>query len=295
MTITIPGYAVSALIALYFYAVIANYQQRQIQELNAGLERTVQERTEDLRQAQAKLVQSEKIAALSQLVAGVAHEVNNPLGAVRSMHDTRVRAIAKLEQQLSPLSSEDAKSARPRKIIAEADGVVSEGLERIERIITRLRSFAHLDEADRQRVDLNKEIISTLAVMGETLGQSVKIERDLGDIPQVLCNPRQINQVLVNLLGNAAEAMNGDGCLTVESSRCGGSAVQVALRDTGLGIPAEDLKHVFDPGFTTRGVGVGTGLGLTICYQVIQEHGGDIELESAPGEGTLVRLTLPIG
>lgn len=294
------SFHVYALSAFYFYAVIATYQHRQIQELATGLERKVNERTAELRAAQARLVQSEKIAALGRLVAGVAHEVNNPLGAVRSMNDTRVRAQAKLQGRVEALApnqslDQDRGVTRARRLIAEADEVISEGLQRIQGTITRLRGFAHLDEADQQRVDLNQEIEATLAFMAEDMEGRVELKRDLGELPRVLCDPRQLNQVFVNLITNALEAMTGDdNVLTVSSRTDGQDAVLIGFHDNGDGIPAEDLERVYDPGFTTRGVGVGTGLGLTICFQVVQEHGGEISIDCPAGEGTRVTLRLPI-
>jgi len=287
-----------ALSAFYFFGVIATYQNRQIRELADGLELKVAERTEELRQAQARLVQSEKITALGRLVAGVAHEVNNPLGAVQSMHDTRVRAQEKARaraESLAPELADDRKVARARRLINEADEVIGEGLARIQATVTELRGFAHLDEADRQRVDMNQELDATLALMTGVLGDGIKVERVSGELAPVLCDPRQLNQAFVNIIENAAAAMEGAGVLRVETSPAGDGQVTVAFQDTGSGIPAEDLERVFDPGFTSRGVGVGTGLGLTICYQVAQEHGGDINIDSEEGQGTRVTITLPVG
>ena len=294
------SFHVYALSAFYFFGVIASYQHRQIRELAHGLELKVAERTEELRQAQARLVQTEKITALGRLVAGVAHEVNTPLGAVRSMHDTRVRAQDKLMGRLETLAPDtdlagDRKMARARRLINEADQVIGEGLERIQGTMTRLRGFAHLDEADHQRVDLNRELDATLALMAGPLGDGVTVERVRGEIPPVLCDPRQLNQAFVNLMENASAAMGGAGTLRVETSPAGDGQVSITIQDSGCGIPEEDLERIFDPGFTSRGVGVGTGLGLTICFQVVQEHGGEIRVDSEVGKGTRVEITLPVG
>ena len=189
----------------------------------------------------------------------------------------------------------DRKVARARRLINEADQVIGEGLERIQGTMTRLRGFAHLDEADHQRVDLNRELDATLALMAGPLGDGVTVERVRGEIPPVLCDPRRRDLALVNLMENASAAMGGAGTLRVETSPAGDGQVSITIQDSGCGIPEEDLERIFDPGFTSRGVGVGTGLGLTICFQVVQEHGGEIRVDSEVGKGTRVEITLPVG
>jgi signal transduction histidine kinase len=286
-----------ALVGFYFYGIIANHQHRRIEELNLGLERKVEQRTAQLREAQTRLARAERIAALGRLVAGVAHQMNTPLGAIRSSHEVRVKALERLLDTPGGGSGDARRDrlSRLRSSIQQADRVIGEGLDRVDRVIAELRRFAHLDEADLQRTDLNREVQATLAVMGEQLGPGVRVELDLGQLPGVLCDPRQLNQVLENLLTNAVQAMEGQGRLRISTAVVdGGRQVQIQVQDDGPGIPAGDLERVFEPGFTTRGVGLGTGMGLAICYQVLRDHGGEIAIDSGHGEGTRVTVTLPV-
>jgi signal transduction histidine kinase len=285
-----------ALIAFYFYVVIANHQFQKVEELAETLERRVEERTSELKRAQTRLVQAEKMASLGALVAGVAHEMNTPLGAVRSMNDTRARAVTKLELRVAELFGvavwSDKVLERSRTVIHQGDQVISEGLERIEKIVAQLKSFARLDQADLETVELHGLIEDTLGVMNTRLAK-VQLLRRYGDPIRITCVPRQINQVFFNLLANALDAVGGEGTIALFTDRDGEHAV-VRIVDDGTGIQPEHLERVFDPGFTTKGAGVGTGLGLAICYQILHEHGGDIAIESAPGVGTKVKIRLPI-
>jgi len=248
---------------------------------------------QELRQTQTQLVQSEKMAALGNLVAGVAHEINTPVGAISSMHDTMVRAVGKLKKEI-PDKDEDGKTLRRTiKVIEDANDVIQTGSARVTTIVRRLRSFARLDEAEIKKVDIHEGLEDTLTLVHHELKHHVIVHRNYGRIPEIECYPGQLNQVFLNMLVNANQAIEGNGDITITTS-LKGDKVHVEFKDTGRGISPENLKKVFDPGFTTKGVGVGTGLGLSICYRIIQDHKGEILVGSTVGEGTTFTIVLPM-
>ena len=262
--------------------------EEKVQERTAALTRTLAE----LRETQAQLVQSEKMAALGDLVAGVAHEINTPLGAVASNTDLVGRALARARESLG----ESADTTKARTLLDKATAVVTisrDACRRIDEIVRTLRNFARLDESERKAADLHEGLDSTLTLAAHLLKNRITVQREYGELPQVLCYPNQLNQVFLNLIVNAAQAIEGEGVITIRTRRANGSIV-VEIRDTGCGIPPENLTKIFDPGFTTKGVGVGTGLGLAICYRIVANHQGRIEVESTVGAGTMFRITLPI-
>jgi signal transduction histidine kinase len=159
-------------------------------------------------------------------------------------------------------------------------------------IVRSLKNFARLDEADRKRVDLHEGLESTLTLLQHQLKSRIRIEKQFGEIPWVLCHPNQVNQVFMNILANAVQAITGSGVIRIRTWR-DGDFIKIAIADTGGGISQEHLSKIFDPGFTTKRVGVGTGLGLSICYKIIEDHGGAIEVDSSPS-GTTFTITLPI-
>jgi signal transduction histidine kinase len=271
-------------------------------ELNARLEERVVERTaqleasnrdlgsalDDLRQAQVQLVQSEKMASLGRLVAGVAHEINNPVSFIAT-------SVSPLRRRL-----ERAAEAAPepvQKMLREAEDIVdimARGAERTAAIVKDLRSFSRLGEAARKAVDLHEGLEVSLRLLESRWRERVTVHRDFGDLPAVECDPGQVNQVFMNVLSNACDAISAQGNVWVTTRR-NGSSVEVAIRDDGGGMPPEVMTRIFDPFFTTKDVGGGTGLGLAISHGVITGHGGTIDVESAPGVGTTFRIRLPIG
>ncbi len=288
---------------LVFYAGIVRYQFAQIGELNESLERRVQERTAELQQAQTRLVQSEKMASLGRLVAGIAHEVNNPLAAISSMQQSVSKTMAELRDIAAGWPSDPGgqelatrRISRLSAATLQATRVMSEGTARVVEVIHRLRRFARLDEATEIETDLRKDIEDAIELVraGQPeRGRAVEIRARLDSGRLLRCNARELSQVWLNLLLNAREAL-GDRSGLIEistSERDEGCAIVVS--DTGCGICPEHLEHIFDPGFTTKGSGVGTGLGLSICYQVVEDHGGRIHVESQPERGTSVRVLLP--
>ncbi len=260
------------------------------------LERKVEERTRELRQKQSQLVQSEKMAALGQLVAGVAHEVNTPLGAIKSNNDTMRRTLDRLRGTLegcAPEGRTDPEAARLLGALQHLGEVSTDAIERISKIVQSLRRFARLDAAKVDSVDLHPGIDSTLTLLGHELRQGIEVQRDYGPLPIIECYPDRLNQVFMNLLINAVQAIESAGTITVRT-RALGDEVCVEISDTGAGIAREHLARIFDPGFTTKGVGVGTGLGLSIVHQIVEEHAGRIEVESELGAGASFRVYLPV-
>jgi two-component system NtrC family sensor kinase len=247
-------------------------------------------------EARAQLIQSEKMASLGLLIAGLAHEINTPLGAINSNNDTISRSIAKIRQILvdESMSAPDRKRAEVRlvDIMQELCRNTSTAAERLMKIVGSLKNFARLDEAELQKADIHEGLESTLTIVQHQMKNRIQIVKQYGNIPRVECHPNALNQVFVNLLVNAAQAIPERGTITIKTSKKADS-VRIAISDTGVGIPAENLSKVFDPGFTTKGVGVGTGLGLSICYKIIQEHQGKIEVESSD-RGTTFTIVLPL-
>jgi signal transduction histidine kinase len=261
--------------------------EEKVQERTAELTRALQE----LRETQAQLVQSEKMAALGDLVAGVAHEINTPLGAVNSNTDLTARIVAKVRSVL-PAAAESETAERHLARAAELADVSREACRRIGEIVRSLRNFARLDEAERKPADLHEGLESTLTLAHHLLKDRITVRREFGTLPQIDCHPNQLNQVFLNLIVNAAQAIEGPGEITLRT-RAAGAEVSVEVADSGNGIAPENLRRIFDPGFTTKGVGVGTGLGLAICYRIVRDHGGRIEVESEVGRGSTFRVVLP--
>jgi signal transduction histidine kinase len=278
---------------MIFYVAIVRYQVARVKDLNVSLEQKVEERTRELKQTQARLAQSERMASLGQLVAGVAHEMNNPVAAVRSMAASVTTATRKLKASLSAGELNTERLQPVLKTIENAGNVIDEGTRRITRVVNDLKSFAKLDESELQRSNINKELEDTVELLSHVMQPGVAVNTDLGNVPDIVCYPAQLNQVFLNLLLNANEAIDGEGVITLET-RCREDKVRATVRDTGHGIAAGDIDRVMEPGFTTKGRGVGTGLGLAICYQIIRDHGGEITVDSAAGEGTSVTVELPL-
>lgn len=266
-------------------------------------------RKSELEHVQVQMLHSEKMASLGQLAAGVAHELNNPAGFIYGNMELLHTCAAGLERLLKfydnaqlpvPLASEieaikeeidyEHSLVDLRSIINDCHG----GAERIRDVVQNLRLFSRLDEAEFKKVDLHEGLESTIRLLSQYFGPGrITLERDYTDLPRVDCYAGQLNQVWVNLLVNAAQAMNGEGTARVVTRRENVMAV-VSISDTGRGIAPEHLKKIFDPFFTTKAVGEGTGLGLSITYGIIERHGGTINIESRLGEGTTFTVAIPI-
>jgi two-component system NtrC family sensor kinase len=250
----------------------------------------------ELKDTQAALVQSEKMASLGNLVAGVAHEINTPVGSINSSADVMARALARMRSRLeavAPGVREDGEISKALDILEDISRVNKTASERIVKIVQSLRNFARLDEAERKSADLVEGLESTLTLLHHELKNRIDVVRDYEAIPEIVCSPNQLNQVFMNVLVNAAHAIDGRGTITIRTRYRDGE-VAISFTDTGRGIPAAVLPRIFDPGFTTKGVGVGSGLGLAICYRIVKEHGGRIEVASEPEKGTTFTVILPV-
>jgi PAS domain S-box-containing protein len=252
----------------------------------------------ELRDAQAQLVQSEKMAALGALVAGVAHEINTPLGSIHANADVSRRALNVVKDSLGEASafvssSKSGRFLRALHILDESNTTTRTATDRIVGIVRSLRNFARLDEAELKTVDLHEGLESTLTLVYHEYKNRIKIVRDYGQLPPITCYPNQMNQVFMNLIVNAIHAIPREGTITIRT-RALDQHFEVRIADSGVGIAEENLSRIFDPGFTTKGVGVGTGLGLSIVYKIIQAHGGRIDVESRVGEGTAFTITCPV-
>jgi two-component system, NtrC family, sensor kinase len=264
----------------------------------------------EMERLQAQVLQAEKMASLGQLAAGVAHELNNPAGFIYSNIDLLKAYVERLKSYLSDYDnltlppevaariSAIKKEIDYHNIIADLDSILADcytGAERIRDVVQNLRLFSRLDEAAVKRVDLNEGIESTVRLLsGYYKSGRINLVRDYGEVPQVNCYAAQLNQVWMNLLVNAAQAI---GTLAGEvriATRCEGRTVMISVSDTGAGISPDELTRIFDPFFTTKPVGEGTGLGLSISHGIVERHGGKIEVESAAGRGTTFTVSLPI-
>jgi two-component system, NtrC family, sensor kinase len=251
------------------------------------------------------------MASIGQLAAGVAHEINNPIAFISSNLGTMVKYLERLEQFLEqqsaavaqtapePLQQELARGRQKLKvdyILNDAKNLLAEsqdGSERVRSIVQNLKSFSRVDDTNRSYVDINDCLESTVTIAWNELKYKATLTRDYGELPPVKCLPQQLNQVFLNMLVNAAHAIETQGEITV-STRSAGDQVLVSFRDTGCGIPEEIRSRIFEPFFTTKEVGKGTGLGLSISYDIIKKHNGSIEVESAPGCGTTFTIRLPV-
>ncbi len=282
------------------------------------LERALAAQNRALREAQAALVQTEKLASLGQLAAGMAHEINNPIAYVANNLAVLRRDVPATLHVLDKYRAgrEQLRSVAP-EIVTEAERLEAdidlpyiraslprlferslEGLKRVRDIVKNLRDFARLDEAEFKEADLNAALQATLEIAShEIKDKSIDLRTHFAELPPVLCHPGKINQVFLNVLLNAIQASQPGGTIEVQTrpdDTAADGGVVIEVRDSGCGIKPEHLSHIFDPFFTTKPVGQGTGLGLSVSYGIIRDHGGSIEVESEVGRGTLFRIRLPL-
>ena len=298
------------------HIIVRMYFLRAMRHQNAYLKKEKLEQQiliSKLRDVQEQLLQNEKMASIGQLAAGVAHEINNPVGYVNSninsldVYITDIYDVLDLYQALEETVPEDNEQRKEIKVLkADIDfdfirtdmkellSESKEGVLRVKQIVKDLKDFSHADEAEWQLTDIEKGIDSTLNIVHNELKYKAKIHKDYGKIPEVECNPSQINQILMNLMVNAGHAIDEQGSITLITRQLDDKHVYIEVLDTGKGIPQENLTKIFDPFFTTKPVGQGTGLGLSLSYSIAEKHGGALSVESVVGEGTTFRLTLPI-
>jgi two-component system NtrC family sensor kinase len=278
---------------------------------NADLEKAYR----DLQTAHSQMLQQEKMASIGQLAAGVAHEINNPLAFIISNLGTfeeYSRELAEFHRaQETPLRNLAAELPgndalmelnRLREtsdiefILDDIKQIVAESLDggtRMKEIVQNLKSFARLDEEEYKMADLNQGLENTLNIVWNELKYKATITKSYGNLPETMCNPGQLNQVFMNLLINAAQAIEHKGQIDIKT-RQEADAVIIEIADTGCGIPADKLNRIFEPFFTTKEVGKGTGLGLSIAYDIVEKHGGEIAVQSRPGHGSRFTVSLPI-
>ena len=264
-----------------------------IYALHVGMTYTLLRITEERRRMQDQLIMQEKMASLGNLVAGVAHEINTPLGSLNSNSDTMGRMVTALKSSLQDDGKHPDKISRFLEELRALADFNKTASQRMIEIVTSLRSFARLDRATEDQVDIHEGLENTLTLIENQLKDRVTVHKDYAATPRVRCYPSQLNQVYMNLLLNASQAIEGKGDIYLKTFATD-DAVAIEITDTGVGISAENRSRVFDPGFTTKGVKVGTGLGLSIVQRIIDDHDGKIEVESQVGKGTTVRVFLPL-
>lgn len=233
----------------------------------------------ELKETQIQLINSEKMASLGQLVAGVAHEINTPVASIKSNNGI----VAKL---LGSIDDVDLK-----EMLSDINEIDKEAVNRISNIVTSLKKFVRLDEAELQEADINKELDLTLELIRHETKNRIEIVRNYGEIPAIKCFPNMLNQVFTNILINACQAIEGKGKIIITTEYRDKKLV-VKIKDNGKGIPQNQLSKIFSAGFTTKGVGVGTGLGLAICTKIIEKHKGEITVNSEIGKGSEFVITI---
>ncbi|MEL7310976.1 MAG: ATP-binding protein [Pseudomonadota bacterium] len=304
-----------------------NDTNAELEQFNISLEERVAERTRELssayselKESQAQLVQAEKMSSLGELVAGISHEINTPLwyllsnttlikerlssfnqfvaitddmlGLLRAGgadKDAFVKQLRRLDQALNQEGMRDD--------LEECNDLLddsSEGLEQLSEMAQSLKDFSRLDRAATDKVNLNDGVDRTLVIAKNVLKGGIEVRKNLGDLPPVTCSPSQINQVLLNLIKNAADAMGRDGVLTITTWSENERAF-ISVKDTGEGMDAETLSKIRDPFFTTKEVGKGTGLGLSISQKIIDAHDGSLDIQSEVGKGSTFTISLPVG
>lgn len=291
---------------------IVEERTNELQAVNKKLNRELKER----RILESQLVQAQKMESIGQLAAGVAHEINNPVGFVMSNLSTlsdyvglfkkilthyesltymlKEKGSQEILESLSEIETLCEQEDLPF-VLDDVEGLLkesSEGTMRVKEIVQSLKSFARLDEADSKEVNIHDCLESTLKVVWNELKYKCTVVKQYGEIPELFCNPSQLNQVFMNLLVNAAQAITDHGVITLETLATE-TQVKIKISDTGSGIPADKISHIFDPFFTTKSVGKGTGLGLSISYGIVEKHRGTIEVESEVGRGTTFTISLP--
>jgi two-component system NtrC family sensor kinase len=249
----------------------------------------------ELAALRAELLDSTRLVSLGNLVAGLVHEVNTPIGALVSNHDVLQRALARLQTILADERVDEHELQEVRKIVRAFDDindVNTQAVQRIDHLVRNLRNFGRPDRSEIAWADLHEGLDSTLAIMRHEL-REIQVVRDYGELPAVLCRPQQINQVFMNLLVNACQASQRDGNLNIRT-RPDGEHALVTITDNGAGIPAELQARIFEPGFTTKGGRIGMGMGLLISRQIVEAHGGTIAVQSTPGQGAEFTVRLPV-
>lgn len=302
-----------AVVTLYDYTSLKQLTS-QLVDSNRNLEiksRQLEAAYSELKTTQVKVFNQEKMATIGQLAAGVAHEINNPIGFIasnlRTLHKYLARLTefihvqdAALQDPANPQARESIAKARqqlnPDFIVEDVVDLIDEsldGAERVKKIVQDLKGISRVDESEWRMIDLIECFESTINIVWNEIKYKATLVRDFAELPHVRCYPHQLNQVFMNLLINAAQAIDKEGQITVKAWQ-EGETVLFSVADTGCGISEENISRIFEPFFTTKEIGIGTGLGLSLSYQIVKKHQGEISVESVPGKGTTFTVRLPI-
>ena len=254
--------------------------QADLYKKNAQMVKDLTKALEELKDTQLKLINSEKMASLGQLVAGVAHEINTPVASIKSNNEITKKLITLMPE------------GETTDLLKEVNEIDTEAIARINRLVVSLRKFVRLDEAELQEADINKEIDLTLDLIRHETKNRIEIIKNYGKLPPVKCYPNMLNQVFMNILVNAAHAIKGEGKISIDTNYKNNNLI-VKIKDNGCGIKEPD--KIFFAGYTTKGSGVGTGLGLAISQKIIEKHNGKIEVKTKLNKGSEFCITIPSG
>lgn len=242
----------------------------------------LQNALKELKDTQVQLINSEKMASLGQLIAGVAHEINTPLASINSNNSIMAKLIRRIDD------------TETSEMLIDINNIDREAVQRISNIVKSLKKFVRLDEAELQNADINSEIDLTLNLIRHETKNKVEIIKEYGQIPLIKCYPNMLNQVFMNILVNACQSIEKKGTITITTT-FSEDKLSVKIKDSGSGIKKENLEKIFTAGYTTKGLGIGTGLGLAICEKIIQKHKGQITVNSEVGQGSEFVITIPCG
>lgn len=251
----------------------------ELYQKNIQTVRELKSAMKELKETQIQLINSEKMASLGQLVAGVAHEINTPVASIKSNNGIVSKLLGSIED------------ADLKEMLTDINEIDKEAVNRISNIVTSLKKFVRLDEAELQEADINKELDLTLELIRHETKNRIEVIRNYGGIPVIKCFPNMLNQVFTNILINACQAIDGKGTISISTEYKDKNLI-VKIKDSGKGIPQNQLNKIFSAGFTTKGVGVGTGLGLAICTKIIEKHKGEITVNSEVGKGSEFIITI---
>lgn len=258
-------------------------------------EEELKEIYEKLKSAQAQLIQSEKMAGIGQIAAGITHEIKNPLAAIIGNLEMLYDYSKNLSEEILKLEKESMLKKRLKILSKNLSLLINDSMEctkYIQKIISQLLTFSHRDMGELQKIDINEEIDKSISLVGHELNKC-EIIKDLQPLPQIIGNPIQISQVFINLLVNAAQSIKDKGEITIKTYMKN-SDISIEFTDTGEGIPKELLDKIFEPFFSTKGVGKGTGLGLSVIHNIVKNHHGTIDVISEVGKGTTFTVKLPV-